>query len=89
MVFCLDADAPGQAATGKYRTEYEGRGLKVSIRTPAKGKDWNEYLQQRGPPQESLQMKSQEEICAKQKEDERERAQRKGHRQDAPAWMNM
>ena len=34
------------------RVEYEGRGLKVSTRTPAKGKDWNEYLQQRGPPRE-------------------------------------
>ncbi len=52
VVFCLDADGPGQAATEKLRTEYEGRGLKVSIRTPAKGKDWNEYLQQRGPPRE-------------------------------------
>jgi len=53
VVFCLDADGPGQAATEKLRTEYEGRGLKVSIRTPSKGKDWNEYLQQRGPPRES------------------------------------
>ena len=52
VVFCLDADAPGQAATEKLRTEYEGRGLKVSTRAPAKGKDWNEYLQQRGPPRE-------------------------------------
>ena len=52
VVLCLDADDPGQAATEKLRAEYEGRGLKVSTRTPAKGKDWNEYLQQRGPPRE-------------------------------------
>ena len=52
VVLCLDADDPGRAATEKLRAEYEGRGLKVSTRTPAKGKDWNEFLQQRGPPRE-------------------------------------
>ena len=52
VVLCLDADDPGQSATEKLRAEYESRGLKVSTRTPAKGKDWNEYLQQRGPPRE-------------------------------------
>ena len=52
VVLCLDADGPGREAAEKLRAEYEGRGLKVSTRTPAKGKDWNEYLQTRGPPQE-------------------------------------
>ena len=52
VVLCLDADDPGRAATEKLRAEYESRGLKVSTRTPAKGKDWNEFLQQRGPPRE-------------------------------------
>ena len=52
VVLCLDADDPGRTATEKLRAEYESRGLKVSTRTPAKGKDWNEYLQQRGPPRE-------------------------------------
>ena len=52
VVLCLDADAPGQEAAEKLRAEYEGRGLKVSTRAPARGKDWNEYLQTRGPPRE-------------------------------------
>ena len=46
------ADGPGREATEKLRTAYEGRGLKVSARVPPKGKDWNEFLQQRGPPRE-------------------------------------
>ena len=52
VVLCLDADGPGQEAAEELRAKYEGRGLKVSIRTPAKGKDWNEYLRTRGPPRE-------------------------------------
>ena len=52
VVLCLDADGPGQEATEKLRAEYEGRGLKVSTRAPPFGKDWNAYLQQRGPPRE-------------------------------------
>lgn len=50
VVLCLDADGPGQETAEKLRAEYEARGLKVSTRAPAKGKDWNEYLRQRGPP---------------------------------------
>ena len=38
VVLCLDADDPGRVATEKLRAEYESRGLKVSTRTPAKGK---------------------------------------------------
>ena len=52
VALCLDADEPGREAAEKLRAEYEARGLKVSTRTPAKGKDWNEYLQKRGPPRE-------------------------------------
>ncbi len=52
VVLCLDADDPGQTAAQKLRAEYESQGLKVSTRVPPKGKDWNEYLQQRGPPRE-------------------------------------
>lgn len=45
VVLCLDADGPGREATERLRAEYEGRGLKVSTRTPPCGKDWNSYLQ--------------------------------------------
>lgn len=52
VVLCLDADRPGQEAAQKLRAKYEQRGLKVSIRAPPKGKDWNEFLQQCAPPRE-------------------------------------
>ena len=52
VMLCLDNGGPGQEAAEKLRSEYEGRGLKVSARVPPSGKDWNEYLQQRGPPRE-------------------------------------
>ena len=52
VVLCLDADEPGREATEKLRIQYEQQGLKVSARAPPKGKDWNEYLQQRTPPRE-------------------------------------
>lgn len=52
IVLCLDADGPGQEATEKFREEYAQKGYTVSIRTPAQGKDWNEYLQQRGQAKE-------------------------------------
>jgi len=52
VILCLDADEPGREAVKQLRVEYEGRGLKVSARVPPKGKDWNEFLQQRGPPRE-------------------------------------
>ena len=47
IVLCLDADGPGHEARSKFRTEYAQKGYTVSTRTPAQGKDWNEYLQQR------------------------------------------
>ena len=52
IVLCLDADGPGQEATQKLRAAYEQRGYQVSTRTPARGKDWNEFLQQRVPARE-------------------------------------
>ena len=52
IVLCLDADGPGQETTEKFRAEYGQRGYDVSTRTPAQGKDWNEYLQQRGRTRE-------------------------------------
>jgi len=45
IVLCLDADGPGQEATEKFREEYAQKGYTVSTRTPAHGKDWNEFLQ--------------------------------------------
>lgn len=45
IVLCLDADGPGQEAAEKFREEYARKGYAVSTRTPAQGKDWNEYLQ--------------------------------------------
>jgi len=47
IVLCLDADEPGRAVTELMKLEYEQKGFKVSTRTPKRGKDWNEYLQQR------------------------------------------
>lgn len=44
IVLCLDADGPGQEAAEKFRAEYTPKGYAVSIKTPARGKDWNEYL---------------------------------------------
>ncbi len=52
IVLCLDADGPGREATEKLREEYAQKGYTVSTRTPAQGKDWNEYLQQRGRARE-------------------------------------
>ena len=52
IVLCLDADGPGREATEKFQEEYTRKGYTVSTRTPAKGKDWNEYLQQRGRARE-------------------------------------
>lgn len=46
IVLCLDADGPGQEARSRFQEEYSKMGYTVSGRTPAQGKDWNEYLQQ-------------------------------------------
>ena len=45
IVLCLDADGPGQGATERFQAEYAAWGYEVSARTPALGKDWNEFLQ--------------------------------------------
>ena len=52
IVLCLDADGPGQEATEKFRQEYAVKGYAVSTRTPAQGKDWNEFLLRRGGARE-------------------------------------
>ncbi len=44
---CLDADGPGRAAAERMRQKYTQQGYTVAVRTPARGKDWNEYLQLR------------------------------------------
>ena len=48
IALCLDVDGPGQAAAEQLRAKYEGMGYAVKIQRPPRGKDWNEYLQQRG-----------------------------------------
>ena len=48
IVLCLDADVWGQRAAERFQAEYTEKGYTVSIRTPASGKDWNEYLRQCG-----------------------------------------
>ena len=52
IVLCLDNDGPGREATEKFQAEYGQKGYAVSTRTPAQGKDWNAYLQQRGRARE-------------------------------------
>jgi hypothetical protein len=44
---CLDADGPGQAAAERMRQKYTQKGYAVSVHTPPRGKDWNDYLQLR------------------------------------------
>ena len=48
IALCLDVDGPGQAAAEQLQAKYEGMGYAVKIQRPPRGKDWNEYLQQRG-----------------------------------------
>ena len=47
IVLCLDADKAGREATDHLKEKYRKRGYEVSVRVPAKGKDWNEELQRR------------------------------------------
>ena len=44
---CLDAVGPGQAAAERMRLKYTQKGYAVSVHTPPRGKDWNDYLQLR------------------------------------------
>ena len=44
---CLDADGPGQAAAERMKQKYNQQGYSVSVHTPPRGKDWNEFLQHR------------------------------------------
>ena len=52
IVLCLDMDIRGKQATERLQEEYAAKGYTVSTRAPAQGKDWNEYLQQRGQARE-------------------------------------
>ena len=47
IALCLDADGPGQTAAEQCQTKYEKLGYTVKIKKPPRGKDWDEYLQQR------------------------------------------
>ena len=42
---CLDADGPGRDAVEELKKKYTQRGYSVTVHTPRRGKDWNEYLQ--------------------------------------------
>ena len=44
---CLDNDHWGRVAAEEMKEKYAGKGYAVSIHTPLRGKDWNEYLQLR------------------------------------------
>lgn len=52
IVLCLDADGPGRQAAQRMKDAYEAKGYSVALNHPAQGKDWNEFLQQRGKTQE-------------------------------------
>ncbi len=49
---CLDSDGPGREATERLKEKYTQLGYTVSVHTPMRGKDWNEYLQLRQKCQE-------------------------------------
>ena len=44
---CLDADGPGKEAAEQMKEKYSAKGYSVTVHTPPRGKDWNEYLQLR------------------------------------------
>ncbi len=52
IVLCLDADGPGRAASERLRGKYEQAGYDVLERPPPRGKDWNEFLQQKAQHRE-------------------------------------
>lgn len=56
IALCLDTDGPGQTAAERLQAKYEGMGYTVKIQKPARGKDWNEYLQQRCIKERSLEI---------------------------------
>lgn len=57
IALCLDADDPGQAAAERLQAKYERMGYTVKIQKPARGKDWNEYLQQRCIKERGLEIR--------------------------------
>ncbi len=48
---CLDADGPGREAARQFQDKYTAMGYAVTVEEPRSGKDWNEYLQKRKPPE--------------------------------------
>lgn len=51
IALCLDADEPGQKAARQLQEKYQLQGYAVAVEKPRCGKDWNEYLQKRKPPE--------------------------------------
>ena len=47
IALCLDADQRGREVARQLREKYSGEGYTVTVKEPAAGKDWNEYLQKR------------------------------------------
>ena len=45
IVLCLDVDRRGREAVRQLREKYSGEGCTVTVKEPAAGKDWNEYLE--------------------------------------------
>ncbi len=45
IVLCLDTDQWGKKAAVRISEKYVAQGYAVSVESPPKGKDWNEYLQ--------------------------------------------
>lgn len=44
---CLDADEPGRRAVEQMTDKYAPKGYSLAVHTPARGKDWNQYLQEK------------------------------------------
>ena len=51
IALCLDADEPGEKAARQLQEKYQLQGYAVAVEKPRCGKDWNEYLQKRKPPE--------------------------------------
>ena len=47
IILCLDADKWGQEAATRLTELYSQKGYHVMTRAPPRGKDWNEFLQQK------------------------------------------
>lgn len=54
VIFCLDADGPGQATAKKLGAKYRALGYETAVQAPPCGKDWNEYLQTKGTTENAV-----------------------------------